>query len=94
MALQDALLTVNKSTLTNNQANGQTAEGGGLYALNSTGVVENSTVKSNQANGSVLGEGGGIYSYDQLYNTLLTLMTDIISGNSATTNYNDVFNGV
>jgi hypothetical protein len=52
-------------------------------------TVNNSTVNGNRANGSVLGEGGGIYSY----NSLLTLLATNVRGNRATTAFDDLFNG-
>jgi hypothetical protein len=51
--------------------------------------VKNSTVNGNQANGTVLGEGGGIYSYS----SLLTLLASTVNGNKASTAFDDVFNG-
>jgi hypothetical protein len=51
--------------------------------------VQNSTVNGNQANGSVLGEGGGIYSY----NSVLTLVASTVKGNKATTGFDDLFVG-
>ena len=50
-------------TVSANQANGATALGGGIYALDSTVNLQSCTVTANQANGTMLGEGGGIYSY-------------------------------
>jgi hypothetical protein len=51
--------------------------------------VTNSTVNGNKANGSVLGEGGGIYSY----HSALTLVASILKGNKATTAFDDLFEG-
>ena len=42
---------------------------------------------ANQANGTVLGEGGGIYSYGGV----LTLVASTVTGNKATTGYADIF---
>ena len=44
---------------------------------------------TNQANGTVLGEGGGIYSYGGV----LTLVASTVTGNKATTGYADIYNG-
>jgi hypothetical protein len=46
-------------------------------------------VNGNQANGTVLGEGGGIYSF----NSLLTLLASNVHGNRATTAFDDIFIG-
>jgi len=51
--------------------------------------VQSSTVNGNQANGTVLGEGGGIYSY----HSVLTLLASTVRGNHASTAFDDVFNG-
>jgi hypothetical protein len=51
--------------------------------------VKDSPVNGNKANGSVLGEGGGIYTYD----SLLTLLASDVKGNKATTAFDDLFNG-
>jgi hypothetical protein len=75
--------------LNGNQANGTTARGGGVYALNSTVTVNSSTVNGNQANGSVLGEGGGIYSSG----TALTLVASTVKNNKASTDFDDIFEG-
>ena len=40
-------------------------------------------------NGTVLGEGGGIYSFD----SLLALLASFVKGNKATTAYDDIFAG-
>ncbi len=56
--------TLTNCTVNDNQASGANAYGGGIYALSSTVDATNSVVNDNTANGSVLGEGGGIYSYD------------------------------
>jgi hypothetical protein len=37
----------------------------------------------------VLGEGGGIYSF----NCVLTLLDTTVKGNKATTDFNDIFEG-
>ena len=42
---------------------------------------------ANQANGTVLGEGGGIYSYGGV----LKLVASTVTGNKATTSGNDIF---
>jgi hypothetical protein len=76
-------------TVNANQANGATALGGGIYALDSTVNVNNSVVNGNKANGGVLGEGGGIYSY----NSILTLVASNVKGNKATTAFDDIFIG-
>ena len=68
-------------------ANGTTALGGGIYALDSTANLQICTVTSNQANGTTLGEGGGIYSYGNV----LTLVASTPTGNKATTGYADIF---
>ena len=44
-------------------------------------------MSGNQANGTVLGEGGGIYSYGGV----LTLVASTVKGNKATTGYDDIF---
>jgi len=44
--------------------------------LDSTLDVQNSVVNNNKAMGTVLGEGGGIYSYDRL----LTLVASNVKG--------------
>jgi hypothetical protein len=51
--------------------------------------LRHTTVDSNRANGSVLGEGGGIYSF----NSLLSLVGSIVLGNKATTDFDDIFVG-
>jgi hypothetical protein len=51
--------------------------------------LQNCTVIGNKANGFVVGEGGGIYSY----NSLLTLLASVVKGNKATTAYDDIFSG-
>jgi predicted outer membrane repeat protein len=68
-------------------ANGATALGGGIYAVDSTVDIANSVVNGNKANGSVLGEGGGIYSS----NSSLALMKSVVKGNKATTAFDDIF---
>ena len=70
-----------------NQANGATALGGGIYALDSTVNVQICTVTGNQANGTTLGEGGGIYRYGGV----LKLVASTVTGNKATTGGNDIF---
>ena len=49
--------------------------------------VQSCTVNGNQANGTVLGEGGGIYSYG----SVLTLVASTVKGNKATTAYPDIY---
>ena len=49
--------------------------------------LQSCTVTGNQANGTVLGEGGGIYSYGGA----LTLVASTVTGNKATTAYPDIF---
>jgi hypothetical protein len=46
-------------------------------------------VNGNKANGSVLGQGGGIYSFS----TALTLTATNVKGNNATTADDDIFSG-
>ena len=87
---ENSLLSLSDCTVNANQANGATAYGGGIYALDTTTVdVENSTVNGNQANGTVLGEGGGIYSD----HSVLTLVATNVKGYKATTAYDDIFDG-
>ena len=74
-------------TVSANRANGSTALGGGIYALDSTVNLQSCTVTTNQANGTVLGEGGGIYSYGGV----LTLVASTPTGNKATTDHPDLF---
>jgi hypothetical protein len=83
------VLALTDCTVNANQANGTTAEGGGLYALHSTVTIKTSVVNGNKANGSVLGEGGGIYSSS----TVLTLTSTNVKGNKATTAAGDIFVG-
>ena len=85
--MRTAVLSLTNCTLNANQANGATALGGGIYALDSTVNLQSCTVTSNQANGTVLGEGGGIYSY----RNVLTLVASTPTGNKATTGYADIF---
>jgi hypothetical protein len=59
------------------EAEGATALGGGIYALNSAVDIENSTIKGNDADGSLDGEGGGIYA--------------TVKGNKASTGSDDIF---
>jgi hypothetical protein len=47
------------------------------------------TTNGNKANGTVVGEGGGIYSFK----SVLTLVNTNVKGNKATTAYDDIFNG-
>ena len=47
------------------------------------------TVNGNKANGTVLGQGGGIYSFG----SLLTVVDSIVNGNKATTSDDDIFDG-
>jgi hypothetical protein len=49
--------------------------------------IENSVVNGNKANGSVLGEGGGIWSYGGVLNLLATN----VKGNKASTDFDDIF---
>ena len=70
-----------------NRANGTTALGGGIYALDSMVTVQDSTVNGNRANGTVLGEGGGIYRSGGE----LTLVDSIVNGNRATTAFDNIF---
>ena len=74
------------SVISANEARGATAEGGGIYALNSTLDVVNTTITFNRANGSVLGEGGGIFDPG----SALSLVGSTVSGNLATTAFNDI----
>ena len=74
-------------TLNANQANGATALGGGIYALDSTVNAQTLTVTGNQANGTTLGEGGGIYRYGGV----LKLVASTVKGNKATTGGDDIF---
>jgi hypothetical protein len=83
------VLTLTNCTVNANQANGTTAEGGGIYALTSTVDIKTSVVNGNKANGSALGRGGGIYSYS----STLTLTATNVKGNKATTTDDDIFNG-
>lgn len=76
-------------TVNANQASGATAQGGGVYALNSTVDLRDSKVNDNKANGTALGEGGGIYGY----NSVLTLVASKVKGNKATTAFDNVFDG-
>jgi hypothetical protein len=83
------VLSLTNCTVNANQANGLTALGGGIYALNSTVDVHNSVVNGNKANGSADGEGGGIYGYG----SVLTLVASTVKGNKATTGFADIFAG-
>ena len=49
--------------------------------------LQGCTVTTNQANGTVLGEGGGIYSYGGV----LKLVASTVTGNKATTAYADIY---
>ena len=66
-----------------------TALGGRIFALDSTVTWQRCTVTINQANGTMLGEGGGIYSYG----SVLTLVASTVKGNKATTGFADIFVG-
>jgi hypothetical protein len=69
------------------EAEGATALGGGIYALNSAVDIENSTIKGNDADGSLDGEGGGIYAYGGIF----TLVNTTVKGNKASTGSDDIF---
>ena len=84
---ENSTLTLNNDTINANQANGATALGGGIYALESTVDVENSVINANEANGTVLGEGGGIYSEGGG----LILASTKVKGNKATTSGGDIY---
>ena len=84
---ENSLLSLTNCTVNANQANGATALGGGIYALDCTVDVQSCTVDGNQANGTVLGEGGGIYSAG----SVLTLVASTAKGNKATTGGDDIF---
>jgi hypothetical protein len=86
---ENSVLALTNCTVYANQSNGATALGGGIYALNKTVDLQSCTVSANQANGSVLGEGGGIYSHD----SILTLLASNVTGNIASTAFDDIFNG-
>jgi len=45
-------------------AEGATSAGGGISTSAGSATITDSVVNGNQANGALLGEGGGIYSYD------------------------------
>jgi hypothetical protein len=49
--------------------------------------LQSCTITGNQANGTVLGEGGGIYSDGGVLKRVATGVT----GNKATTSYDDIF---
>jgi hypothetical protein len=51
--------------------------------------LQSCAVTSSQANGTVLGEGGGIYSYC----SVVTLVAGSVSGNKGTTGHADIFVG-
>jgi hypothetical protein len=80
------IVNVHHSVITGNESRGATAEGGGIYALNSTLNVVNSTITFNGANGSVLGEGGGIFDP----NSVLNLAGSTVSNNHATTAFYNI----
>jgi hypothetical protein len=80
-------LSLTNCTVNANRTNSATAEGGGIYVLDSTVNVQNSVVNGNNANGSVLGEGGGIYSYS----SVLSLAASNVKGNKATTAVDAIF---
>ena len=81
------VLSLTTCTVSANQATGATALGGGIYALDSTVNLQSCTVTANQADGTVLGEGGGIYSYGGV----LKRAAGSVTGNKATTGGSDIF---
>jgi hypothetical protein len=87
---ENSTLSLTNCTVNANQANGTNAYGGGIYARNSPVTLQSCTVNGNKANGSVVGEGGGIYSFD---NSVLTLLATKVKGGKATTAYDDIFSG-
>jgi hypothetical protein len=82
-------ITLTNCTVSANQANGTTAQGGGIYALYSSVAAGNCTVVGNRANGTAMGEGGGIYGYG----SVLNLVAANVKGNKATSASNDIFDG-
>ena len=84
-----SVLSLTGTTIDADQANGATAYGGGLYALYSAVTASNCTVVGNQANGTAIGEGGGIYGSSSTFSLVATK----VSGNTATTGYNNYYSG-
>ena len=87
---ENSVLSLTGCTVNTNQANDTNAYGGGISALDSTVDATDCTINGNKANGTVVGEGGGIYAWD---NTGLTLVNTNVKGNKATTAYNNIFHG-
>jgi hypothetical protein len=77
-------LTLNNSTVTQNQDKGKFSRGGGI-GNRGTLIVNNSTISGNSAHGfaGFVAEGGGIYNAGTL-----TLNNSTLSGNSAVVAYN------
>jgi hypothetical protein len=72
----NATLTLNRSTVSGNEANTFSSDGGGIYNSGGTVALNNSTVSDNQS----VDKGGGIYN---LFATL-TLNNSTLRGNQAT----------
>ncbi len=70
-----AQMTIDSSTISDNQANGSNGKGGGIYAAGGNLTVTNSTISGNAA-GSI---GGGIFQNGGT----VSLMNVTVTGNSA-----------
>jgi len=89
-----AFLTLNDTTVTDNQALGtqqDTGHGGGIYnASDATLTLNRSTVSANKA--VTLGSGGGISSSTDLTGKTTTIRNSTISGNTAEVRGGGIYN--
>jgi Ca2+-binding RTX toxin-like protein len=74
--VEDADFTLSESAVTGNVAEDW---GGGVYAYESDARIVDSTISDNRALGGLGGDGGGIFTFDEM-----RLENSTVSGNSAT----------
>ncbi len=88
IASQSGSITIQNSTIANNQLTGfKDAYGGGVSLENTTAEIRNSTIVGNVSVGEMTSEGGGI----RLSGGSLTLQNTILAANWASTGGPDVF---
>ena len=85
--ISDGMLTLSRSTLSENSTTGDHANGGGIFNLGGTLTVTNSTLSGNSTMGNYA-SGGGIF----VENGTATVANSTLSGNSASQNGGGISN--